>query len=85
LLAARPEVTGLKAEGGLVALRLPDPESFLAALSLFGREAEPGGLRSSALVSADGRVILSVGVEHADDILADLAAALTLHQHRDAP
>jgi len=29
--------------------------------------------------------VLSVGVEHADDILADLSAALSLHQKREAP
>ncbi|MBB4199756.1 hypothetical protein CCR94_23895 [Rhodoblastus sphagnicola] len=84
-LASRPEVTGLKTEGGLVALDLPDPKKFVAGLALFGRGEDLGGLTSSVAVLADGRILLSVGVEHADDILADLAAALTPEQQRDAP
>jgi O-acetylhomoserine (thiol)-lyase len=86
LLASRPEVTGLTVEGGLVAFDIPDPQNFVAALSLFKRGADLGDLRSSVLgpSHADSRIVLSVGVEHADDILADLAAALHLHQQREA-
>jgi O-acetylhomoserine (thiol)-lyase len=83
LLASRPEVSGLKAEGGLVAFDLPDAQKFIGALALFRREVELGGLRSSAAVLADGRILISVGVEHADDLLADLAAAL--NEKKDAP
>jgi O-acetylhomoserine (thiol)-lyase len=83
LLASRPEVIGLKTEGGLVAFDLPDAQKFIGALALFRREAEPGELRSSAAISANGRILLSVGVEHADDLLADLAAAL--NEKKDAP
>ena len=75
-LASRPEVTGLAAAGGLVAFSLPKPKKFVAALSLFSRKAGLGGLRSLVLDSANGRILLSVGVEHADDILDDLSAAL---------
>jgi O-acetylhomoserine (thiol)-lyase len=84
-LAKNPEVTGLKTEGGLVAFDLPDPEKFVAALSLFRRGAELGDLRGSVAHRADSRILLSVGVEHADDILADLAAALNASQKKDAP
>jgi O-acetylhomoserine (thiol)-lyase len=84
-LASRPEATGLKAEGGLVAFDLPDAPRFVEALSLFRPEAEFGALRSSVAVLADDRILLSVGAEHADDVVADLAAAFTFHQHRDAP
>jgi O-acetylhomoserine (thiol)-lyase len=84
LLASRPEVTGLTVEGGLVAFDIPDPQNFMTALSLFKRGAELGDLKSSVVGPADGRILLSVGVEHADDILADLAAALN-HQKRKAP
>jgi O-acetylhomoserine (thiol)-lyase len=83
LLASRPEVSGLKTEGGLVAFDLPDAQEFVAALALFRRGAELGDLRSSVAYRADGRILLSVGVEHADDLLADLAAAL--NEKKDAP
>jgi O-acetylhomoserine (thiol)-lyase len=76
LLASRPEATSLKVEGGLVAFDLPDAQKFIGALALFRREAELGGLHSSVAVSPDSRILLSVGVENADDLLADLAAAL---------
>ena len=82
-LASRPEASGLKTEGGIVAFDLPDAQKVIGALALFRREAEPGDLRSSAAVSANGRILLSVGVEHADDLLADLAAAL--NKKKEAP
>jgi O-acetylhomoserine (thiol)-lyase len=83
LLAARPEVTGLKTEGGLVAFGHPDAQKFIGALALFRRGEEIGTLRSSVAVLADSRILLSVGLEHADDLLADLAAAL--NEKKDAP
>lgn len=80
VLASRPEVSGVAAAGGLVAFRLPQMEKFLDALSLISRDGGLGGLRSSVLGSAEGRVLLSVGVEHVDDILDDLLAALNSNQ-----
>lgn len=79
-LASRPEVNGLSAEGGLVGFTLPDPQKFLAALSLFRPEGGLGGLRSSVVDLVGGRILLSVGLEHADDILDDLQAALNSNQ-----
>ncbi|MCW2276493.1 O-acetylhomoserine aminocarboxypropyltransferase/cysteine synthase [Rhodoblastus acidophilus] len=79
-LAPRPEVTALSVEGGLVGFSLPDAQKFVAALSLISRDGGVGGLRSSVVGSADGRILLSVGVEHADDILDDLKATLNSNQ-----
>ncbi|SNB79519.1 O-acetylhomoserine (thiol)-lyase [Rhodoblastus acidophilus] len=75
-LTLRPEARDLRVAGGLVAFAWPAAEKFLAALTLFQRDGGLGGLRSAATATDDGRILLSVGVEHPDDILADLQAAL---------
>jgi O-acetylhomoserine (thiol)-lyase len=80
VLASRSELTGVGAVGGFVEFTLPAPQKFISALSLVRREGGLGGLRSSVVDSANGRILLSVGVEHADDILGDLQTALNSSQ-----
>jgi O-acetylhomoserine/O-acetylserine sulfhydrylase-like pyridoxal-dependent enzyme len=63
-------------EGGFVAFRPANPKTVADALTLFSRKAAPGGLRGSVAGLTEESLLLSVGVEHADDILADLSAAL---------
>ncbi|RKN11330.1 cystathionine gamma-lyase [Streptomyces radicis] len=73
--------------GCVVSFTLPDrerAERFLAALSLVGDATSFGGVRSTAERRArwggdpvaEGFIRLSVGVEDADDLIADLCAAL---------
>lgn len=53
---------------------------FLDALNVFGRAHDDGGARSQATAGGAGTVRLAIGLEHADDLLDDLARALKLAQ-----
>lgn len=79
-LAAHPAVARLTypGEGGLLRfdLRRGDPLGFAARLELIRPTARFGEARSGIRVREDGGLRLSVGLEHPDDIAADLAAAL---------
>ncbi|MFD2235265.1 PLP-dependent transferase [Phaeospirillum tilakii] len=81
-LAGDPRLSGLRpGPGPLLALDLPSAAAaarFRAALTLVGDGAAWGSVRS-ALRPAPGderRLLLSVGLEHPDDLLADLDRAL---------
>jgi len=82
LLTAHPKVSGVSAGiGGLIAFDLPGPAEttrFIDALALLGRSSSYGDARSAVVLPglAPGRIVLSIGLEHPDDIEADLRQAL---------
>lgn len=63
--------------GALVAFTPADAPGFARALGLILSTGTYGDARSTVAGMSSGRVLLSVGLEHADDILADLDQALT--------
>jgi O-acetylhomoserine (thiol)-lyase len=81
-LAAHPKVSNLQGGiGGLIAFDLPSPTEaarFIDALVLFGRSSSFGDARSAVVLPAlaPSRIVLSIGLEHLDDIEADLVQAL---------
>jgi len=81
-LAAQPKVSNLQGGiGGLIAFDLPGPAEaarFIDALSLLGRSSSYGDVRSAVVLPAlaPTRIVLSIGLEHQDDIEADLIQAL---------
>jgi O-acetylhomoserine (thiol)-lyase len=80
-LAGHPKISALATGASLIALDLADTEAvsrFREALSLFESTAIYGGVRSAVVDSppAEKRVLLSIGLEHPGDILADLEMAL---------
>lgn len=69
--------------GGLLSFRLQGDTArarrFLGALDLISISGESGGIRSTATLAADapdGTVLLSLGLEHIDDIGSDLRQAV---------
>lgn len=78
-LEGHAAVSNLAADGALVAFDVADSSRFIEALELFLRTAEYGAARSAAILPAPApnRVLLSIGLEHPDDIVADLAQALS--------
>lgn len=81
-LAAHPKVSNLQGGiGGLIAFDLSGPAEaarFIDALALFGRSSSYGDVRSAVVLPAlaPTRIVLSIGLEHLDDIEADLTQAL---------
>lgn len=80
-LAEHPKVSGLAAgHGALIAFDLSSAEAvrcFVDALWLFRVSKAYGDVRSTVVAPQTGkRVLLSIGLEHEDDILADLEQAL---------
>jgi len=80
-LEGHAKVSDLAAgQGALIAFDLPDEGAaarFVEGLSLFLRTEEYGNSRSAVVgPTQTRRVLLSIGLEHEDDILADLAQAL---------
>jgi O-acetylhomoserine (thiol)-lyase len=80
-LVGHPKVAGLAAEGAFIAVDLPSAEAakrFVSALWLFRVSRAYGDVRSVVVAPAlmGSRALLSVGLEHEDDILADLDRAL---------
>ena len=80
-LAEHPKVSALSAgNGALTGFDLPSAEAasrFVAALWLFRVSKAYGDVRSTVVAPVTGnRVLLSIGLEHDDDILADLQQAL---------
>ena len=80
-LAEHSKVAGIAAgHGALIAFDLPSAEAvrcFVDALWLFRVSKAYGDVRSAVVVPTTGnRVLLSIGLEHEDDILADLEQAL---------
>jgi|GEM_PF-3012168 len=83
-LSGHPYLSELRAgAGALVRLDLPESEAverFLSRLTLVNRSNNGwGSVRSTArpAPAQQQRVLLSVGIEHPEDIIADLAQALT--------
>jgi len=80
-LAEHPKVSGLAAgHGALLAFNLPSSAAarrFVDALWLFRVSRAYGDVRSTVVAPVTGkRLLLSIGLEHEDDILADLEQAL---------
>ena len=80
-LEKHPKVAGLAAgHGALIAFDLPSGAAarrFIDALWLFRVSKAYGDVRSTVVAPLTGnRVLLSIGLEHDDDILADLEQAL---------
>jgi O-acetylhomoserine (thiol)-lyase len=80
-LAGHPKVSGLAIGAALIAFDLADAEAvarFKQALWLFEHAATYGSVRSAVIAPppAANRVLLSIGLEHPGDILADLKTAL---------
>lgn len=77
-LEGHKAVSNLAVGGGLVAFDQADAARFGRALDLFIHTAEYGDARSAVIVPAPApnRVLLSIGLEHPDDIVADLERAL---------
>lgn len=80
-LGAHPKVSGLATGAALIAFDLPSAAAaarFTDALTLFDPAVTYGGVRSAVLdrTSTSPRVVLSIGLEHAGDLLADLDSAL---------
>lgn len=77
-LEGHKAVANLSVGGALVAFDVADGARFTDALELFIHAAEYGDARSTVVAPAPApnRVLLSVGLEHPDDIIADLEQAL---------
>jgi O-acetylhomoserine (thiol)-lyase len=80
-LVEHPKVAGLAAgHGALIAFDLPSSAAarrIIDALWLFRVSKAYGDVRSTVVAPVTGnRVLLSIGLEHEDDILADLEQAL---------
>lgn len=80
-LASHPKVSGLATGAALIAFDLPTADAatrFSETLTLFESAATYGSVRSSLVAPSPSgkRVLLSIGLEHSSDIVADIEAAL---------
>jgi|AGTN01.1.fsa_nt_gi O-acetylhomoserine sulfhydrylase len=77
-LNAHPWVSAVAAgQGALLAFDLPGTTArFARDLKLFHRSGTFGEVRSTVVAARNRRIVLSIGLEHPDDIAADLAQAM---------